>query len=111
MENNALIIICVAEVVLLVVFIISIIRYFKKDTLLSLILYVVSSIGICTLEIVSTLIKTNLDQSYVHELINAFIFAVNALLGVFFMGDRFGRKKVEVTIKIIDTDKSNDNED
>ncbi len=110
--ENTLIIIGVVEAVLFVVFMISCIRYLKKDTLLSLILYVVSSIVICTLEIVSTLIKTNLDQSYVHELVNAFIYAVNALLGVFFMGNRFGRKEdVEITIRIIDKDKSNDNAD
>ncbi len=105
--EHTLIVITIAFVVLLVVFMVSVARYYRKHTLLSLILYLVSSTGIAALEIVVILMGIYPGPRYIPAF-NACISAVNALFAAFHMVDRFcGKKNVE----IIDANKSNDNED
>ena len=71
-------------------FVIFALRYYTKDTLLSLTAYVVSSVVMCVLQAMSMNIKFNLNKNYNANLLNLGIFSLNVLLCVVFIMKEIG---------------------
>lgn len=105
--ENSLTVINIISAVVCFISVFFIVRYFKKDTLLYLIGYAVSSVGMCALNIASIMILSNFDKSYKENAVYLCIFVMNFFLAVFLMKEWFDKHKKNITIiiiKIIDTD-------
>lgn len=93
--ENILTVTSIISVVVFFIFMFFVVRYLKKDTLLSLIGYAVSSVCMCALEIAAIMISSNLDKSYEMNAVCLGIYAINSLLAVFLMEDRFGKHNIK----------------
>ena len=90
---ESILVLNIISVVVFFIFMFSIVRYTKKNTLRSLTVYAVSSVCICALQIALIIISSHIDKCYVTNVISLCIYVVFSFDAVFSMINRFGKNK------------------